>query len=114
MIVSGELQPGDKVLSVRKAAANYNVSITTVQNAYFELCADGFIIAHEKSGYVVSEIAHHSPVESEDDAPSDILYDLSGGLVDEESFDFALWQKYIKSAENIKFPALCFKKYKML
>lgn len=98
MIVSGELQPGDKVLSVRKAAANYNVSITTVQNAYFELCADGFIIAHEKSGYVVSEIAHHSPVESEDDAPSDILYDLSGGLVDEESFDFALWQKYIKSA----------------
>ena len=50
MILSGELQPGDRIPSVRKAAANYNVSITTVQSAYFELCADGYIIAQNKSG----------------------------------------------------------------
>lgn len=98
MILSGELQPGDKVPSVRKAAANYNVSVTTVQSAYFELCADGFLIAHNKSGYYISGIAHTHPVEQIADAPSSILYDLSGGVADRESFDFSLWQKYIKSA----------------
>ena len=53
MILTGELQSGDKIPSVRKAAETYNVSLTTVQSAYFELCADGYIIAHSKSGYFV-------------------------------------------------------------
>lgn len=98
MILSGEYQSGEKLLSVRKAAATYNVSVTTVQSAYFELCADGFIIAHNKSGYVVSDIVRHHPVETHDTLPSGIQYDLSGGIADKESFDFSLWQKYIKSA----------------
>lgn len=98
MILSGELQAGDKIPSVRKTAANYNVSVTTVQSAYFELCADGFIIAHSRSGYFVSNIAHNPPAEKHVDVQNNIIYDLSGGIADEESFDFALWQKYIKSA----------------
>lgn len=98
MILSGEFQPGDKIPSVRKAAVTYNVSVTTVQSAYFELCANGFIIAHDKSGYFVSDIAHNHTVYDEADTSSNILYDLSGGIADEESFDFSLWQKYIKSA----------------
>lgn len=98
MILSGELQSGDKIPSVRKAATTYNVSLTTVQNAYFELCADGYIIAHSKSGYFVSGIEHSHGLEDYDDVQSDIKYDLSGGIADEESFDFSLWQRYIKSA----------------
>lgn len=98
MISSGELQSGDKIPSVRKAATTYNVSLTTVQSAYFELCADGYIIAHSKSGYFVSGIEHSHTAEDYDDVQSDIKYDLSGGIADEESFDFSLWQRYIKSA----------------
>lgn len=98
MILSGEYQPGDKILSVRKAAMNYNVSITTVQSAYFELCADGYIIAHSKSGYFVSNIVHNDRDEEHVDTPNNIIYDLSGGIADAESFDFSLWQKYMKSA----------------
>lgn len=98
MILSGELQPGDRIPSVRKAAANYNVSITTVQSAYFELCADGYIIAQNKSGYYVSGIVINHTAEEHADTESSIIYDLSGGIADEESFDFSLWQKYIKSA----------------
>lgn len=98
MILSGELQPGDKILSVRQAAANYNVSVTTVQSAYFELCADGYIIAHSKSGYYVSDIMCNHLSEEQTDVKNNITYDLSGGIADEESFDFSLWQKYIKSA----------------
>lgn len=98
MILSGEYKSGDKILSVRKASLTYNVSVTTVQSAYFELCADGYIIAHNKSGYVVSDIARHQTDENLSDTPDNTLYDLSGGIADEESFDFSLWQKYIKSA----------------
>lgn len=97
-ISAGEYRPGDKILSVRRAAAYYNVSVTTVQSAYFELCADGLIIAHSKSGYVVSGIEHRPAPEKPADAADNLLYDLSGGTVDEESFDFSLWQKHIKSA----------------
>ena len=98
MIISGELEAGEKIPSVRKAAANYNVSLTTIQTAYFELCADGYIIAHSKSGYYVSVITHNHTSEEETDMQSNIRYDLSGGTADKESFDFSLWQKYIKNA----------------
>ena len=98
MILSGELQPGEKIPSVRKAAESYNISLTTVQSAYFELCADGYIIAHSKSGYFVSGIAHNHNAEEHIDEKSNIIYDLSGGVADSESFDFSLWQRYIKSA----------------
>lgn len=98
MILSGELMPGEKIPSVRKAAESYRVSLTTVQSAYFELCADGYVIAQSKSGYFVSDNVHSHPAEEQVDVQSNIIYDLSGGLADEESFDFLLWQKYIKSA----------------
>ena len=54
MILSGELSAGEKVPSVRNAARIYNVSITTVQNAYFDLCADGYLLSRDKSGYYVT------------------------------------------------------------
>lgn len=98
MIISGELSGGDRVMSVRKAAQVYGVSITTVQNAYFDLCADGYIIAQDKSGYFVSDIARSRPEEKYDTEENKIKYDLTGGKADEDCFDFTLWQRYIKSA----------------
>ena len=52
-IEQNELKHGDRLPSIRKASTLYSVSITTVQNAYFELCADGYIISKDKSGYFV-------------------------------------------------------------
>ncbi len=99
MITSGELKEGTKVASVRKAAAIYDVSITTVQNAYFELCADGYLIAVDKSGYYVTDIINKNNYIKENikNGVSNVKYDLTG-TADEESFDFSLWQRYIKSA----------------
>ena len=57
MILTNQLKAGQKVPSIRKTAQIYNLSVTTVQNAYFELCADGYIISKEKSGYFVTHIA---------------------------------------------------------
>lgn len=98
MIISGELKKGDKIPSVRNAADIYSVSATTVQNAYFDLCADGYIIAQEKSGYYVTDINKYIITEDKAEETGKTEYDLTGGAADEESFDLTLWQRYIKSA----------------
>lgn len=97
-IEQGELKSGDRIPSVRKASEIYRVSITTVQNAYFDLCADGYIAAIDKSGYFVTDIAEKVIINNESNERTADLYDLTGGIADEECFDLALWQRYIKSA----------------
>lgn len=97
-IESGELAEGEKIFSVRKASNFYRVSITTIQNAYFDLCADGYIIAVDKSGYFVTQRKRREISDDVITEKSIIRYDLTGGIADEEGFDLALWQRYIKSA----------------
>ncbi len=97
-IETGQLTHGDKIPSVRDASHIYNVSTTTVQNAYFELCADGYIVSKEKSGYFVSIINKNSNTNPEEENNVKIKYNLSGESADPESFDLSLWQRYIKNA----------------
>ena len=99
LILTNQLKAGDKLPSVRAATQLLPVSKTTIQNAYFELQADGYVIASPKSGYYVTEqknIVPKATTHSEEN--SKILYDLKSGDADEESFDVKLWQRYIKSA----------------
>ncbi len=100
MIISKQLPSGSKAPSVRNAARLYGVSTTTVQNAYFDLCADGYLIAKAKSGYFVSDINKIDEQEKKSVQKPDcnIKYDLTGGTADSTAFDFTLWQRYIKSA----------------
>ena len=93
-----QLKPGDKIPSIRKASEIYNVSITTIQNAYFDLCTDGYIASIDKSGYFVTDIAAKAIDLSEKADDTEVLFDLTGGIADEECFDLSLWQRYIKSA----------------
>ena len=97
-IITGQLTHGDKIPSVRKAALIYSVSTTTVQNAYFELCADGYIVSKEKSGYFVSYIKSQNKIKNETENETNIEYNFDGECADPECFDVSLWQKYIKNA----------------
>lgn len=97
-IEAGELTEGNKIPSVRKASEFYRVSITTIQSAYFDLCADGFIVSVDKSGYFVTQRSKYNIDDDTNTEKSNIKYDLTGGVADEECFDLALWQRYIKSA----------------
>lgn len=97
-ITTGQLSHGDKIPSVRDAAALYGVSTTTVQNAYFELCADGYIVSKEKSGYFVSIINKEWQLQSKEENEVEIEYNFNGESADPESFDVSLWQRYIKNA----------------
>ena len=97
-IITGQLSYGDKIPSVRDASAIYSVSTTTVQNAYFELCADGYIISKEKSGYFVSIFNKENQDKDSKKSEVEIEYNFCGESADPESFDVSLWQRYIKNA----------------
>ena len=54
MIMSGELQTGDPIPSMRSLAKSIHVSVITVQKAYEELQRDGFIETTVGRGSFVS------------------------------------------------------------
>ena len=47
---------GDKLSSIRKVATLYNLSKNTVESAYSQLYAEGYVESRAKSGYYVSEL----------------------------------------------------------
>ena len=53
-IISGELQAGEAIPSVRSLAKSLQISILTVQKAYTTLQEDGFIETTAGKGYYVS------------------------------------------------------------
>lgn len=57
-ILSGKLRAGDKLPSKRALAANLEVSKITVEGAYSQLLAEGYICSREKVGYFVQTVEH--------------------------------------------------------
>lgn len=98
-IATNQLKGGDKMPSLRAATQLFSVSKTTIENAYFALQADGYIIASAKSGYFV---CHTSPkiteIHKQSERTAKLKYDLKSGDADKDSFDIKLWQRYIKNA----------------
>ena len=97
-ITTEQLLPGAKLPSIRKAAAIYGVSRTTVQNAYFALAADGFIISEPQSGYYIAYKKAKKTTEKKHNDKRNILYDFKSGNADKSSFEFNLWRRYMKNA----------------
>lgn len=100
LILSGRLLPGSKMPSLRKCSQELKLSRTTVENAYLQLAADGYIISKAQSGYYVTEIAKKqpSPNPKDHEAAPACRYNFASSGVDRESFRFDLWRRYIKSA----------------
>ncbi|SHK12360.1 GntR family transcriptional regulator / MocR family aminotransferase [Hathewaya proteolytica DSM 3090] len=55
-IISGRIRPSQKLPSKRAFAAHHDISIITVENAYGQLCDEGYITSIEKKGYFVNDI----------------------------------------------------------
>ncbi len=100
LISTKQIKNGDKMPSIRSAANIFGVSKTTIQNAYFDLQADGYILSSPKSGFYVSDIKEYDfdAVNNHNKPQSIIKYDLKSGDADINAFDITLWQRYIKSA----------------
>ena len=55
-ILEGRLAGGEKLPSKRALAAQLGISVITVENAYAQLTAEGYLRAKARSGYYVEEI----------------------------------------------------------
>lgn len=97
-ITAGELEYGRKLPSVRRAAELFGVSRTTVQNAYFDLSADGYILAVPQSGYYAEYKKPPEERQNKKAEKEEILYDFTAEAADSDSFNFSLWKRYMKSA----------------
>jgi GntR family transcriptional regulator/MocR family aminotransferase len=54
--ITHEMQTGDKLPSIRKIAQEYAISKNTVESAYAQLYAEGYIESRPKSGYYVADV----------------------------------------------------------
>lgn len=103
LIADGKLQPGARLPSVRRCAEALSVSRTTAEAAYFQLAADGYIVSKPQSGYFVTDTVlrsrnHVGQSAKDSKVQNAVRYDFASLSADRESFDFALWRRYIKSA----------------
>lgn len=104
LITSGVLGAGTRLPSIRRCSAEREVSKTTVENAYIQLAAEGYITSRPGSGFYVNDINYfnlkqpQSITKETSNVKKNIIYDFSTSAVDLKSFNFDLWSRYIKSA----------------
>ena len=95
-ILSGTLPPGEKLPSKRALAQNLEVSKITVETAYNQLLAEGFIRSQEKVGYFVEAVERHAqpqPAKTLENPPAqqEFLLDLTSNGT--EQFPFSVWSR---------------------
>lgn len=102
-ITDGKLPVGMKLPSKRKLGDFLNVSQTTVELAYAQLAAEGFISSKPRKGFYVQaieELAYVQPMQVAEEMVTekivDVSFDFSPGKIDTESFPFTQWRKYAK------------------
>ncbi len=106
-IEEGELKAGEALPSRREMASLCGVAIITVENAYAQLVAEGFVRSEPKRGFFVESIGHLPPKafasssEAETRQPvtdKAILYDCRFGRIDEGAFPHRLWRGFLQDA----------------
>lgn len=102
-IIEGKLQVGMKLPSKRQLGTFLNVSQTTIESAYGQLAAEGFILSLPRKGFFVQAIEELSYVQPDTMASTpvrtvkeEIAIDFSPGHIATEHFPFTAWRKYAK------------------
>ena len=93
-ILSGALQPGEKLPSKRALATHLEVSKITVENAYTQLLSEGYLRSVEKVGYFVEAVDRLLPVHPDlEEAPAqkDTCIDLTAN--NPVQFPFSVWSR---------------------
>ncbi len=108
-ILSGRLSPGERMPSKRLLAAHLEISIATVETAYGQLIAEGYLNSVEKRGYfvadgVVANGAAHTlparPIQPEkkpSPKPSFCLLDLTSNEIASDRFPFSVWSRLMRN-----------------
>ena len=97
-IVSGKISVNTKLPSKRKLAEFLAISQTTVELAYGQLVAEGFIESRSRKGYyaqAIEELAYLDLPQPEPVVPEKVhyVYDFNPAQIDTGSFPFSTWRK---------------------
>lgn len=106
-IAENRLATGERLPSVRKLASHLGLSRNSIENAYNQLLAEGYIESRDRAGYYVAEIESFSYQRSnafdtyapKEEAES-AVYDFKSEYVSEDNFDFRLWKKHLNHIIN--------------
>ncbi len=94
-ILSGKLPAGTKLPSKRALSAQLDISKITVETAYNQLCAEGYVSSREKVGFFVEAVetmAAAAPAVKRDVVPeTPPLLDLTANVP--ASFPFSVWSR---------------------
>lgn len=100
-IRKGCIKSGERLPSTRALCQHLEVSRSTVELAYEQLMAEGYIEAQPRRGYFVSDIeglyqitkAYTGEISSEKEPAESYLYDFTPNGVDLKSFPYNAWRK---------------------
>ncbi len=104
---AGYLKKNDKLPSIREAMTLFNVSKTSVENAYDKLVLEGYIVSIAHKGYFVDVnqtdlVKREEIFEKEANVDAFVEYNLTSDAIDHHSFDMMLWKRYMKEAMEDK------------
>lgn len=101
-ILSFRLAPDEKLPSKRALAKHLNISVITVEGAYGQLLAEGYIYSVPKSGYYVSRLSSAaqapelSPAEEDEPESETVFADFVGSHGGKSSFPFSVWTRLMR------------------
>ena len=95
-VSSGAIKNGEKLPSIREAAAQLSVSRTTVENAYLKLCIEGLAESLPQRGYFIRGISPAEPAKITQVKKQEARYDFSGKKIDPAAADTDLWKKTVR------------------
>lgn len=110
-ILSGEIQAGEKLPSLRLLSKNLNLSMTTVGLAYDQLSVEGYIYSKPQSGYYACNIRKASPGSTRDTLPPlevSMTQNPSNEYYDMDCFAFSKWKKCMNKVLTDFAPQLFF------
>lgn len=102
-IASGSLKTGDRLPGKRALCAHLKVSLSTVENAYALLVAEGYLRAEDRRGFFVEpvlplarrDLPPPEPATRAASAPT-TRYDLSTSSVDTGAFPYLTWSRLMR------------------
>ena len=103
-IEAGVLSAGEKLPSKRALSAHLKVSVVTVEGAYGQLLAEGYLRSEAKRGFFVADVepaapapaAPRRPEVGEEHPAAAPRYDFATNAVDAARFPFATWAKLMR------------------
>ena len=106
-VQEGHLSQGEKMPSIRKLAEDLELSRTTIEAAYQQLCVEGYLKSKPQSGYFVAASSkgrvylRRIPVDNYRRIQRALVkYNLGTDVVDLQNADLLRWKRCVKDVLN--------------